>query len=57
MEDNLIEAEIGQIDQEGECPHVGYNGRWNKKADTCYCWWTGGTLEVSVEISQLDNLP
>ncbi|KAK7425751.1 geranylgeranyl transferase type-1 subunit beta [Neonectria magnoliae] len=40
VEQNFIEAKIG----EGELGHVGFNGRWNKKADTCYCWWVGGTL-------------
>lgn len=28
------------------CKHVGYNGRWNKKADTCYYWWVAGTLAM-----------
>lgn len=35
------EAELG-----AGCEHVGFNGRWNKRADTCYCWWVGGTLKV-----------
>jgi geranylgeranyl transferase type-1 subunit beta len=26
---------------------VGFNGRCNKVADTCYCWWVGGALSVS----------
>ncbi|KAH6675259.1 type-1 proteins geranylgeranyltransferase subunit beta [Plectosphaerella plurivora] len=25
---------------------VGFNGRCNKVADTCYCWWVGGTLSI-----------
>jgi geranylgeranyl transferase type-1 subunit beta len=25
---------------------IGFNGRWNKLADTCYCWWVGGALSV-----------
>ncbi|KZL80963.1 prenyltransferase and squalene oxidase [Colletotrichum incanum] len=25
---------------------VGFNGRCNKVADTCYCWWVGGTLQM-----------
>ncbi|PHH76437.1 hypothetical protein CDD80_1546 [Ophiocordyceps camponoti-rufipedis] len=41
--DNLIEARLGS---EEECCHVGCNGRWNKKADTCYCWWVAGTLDM-----------
>lgn len=44
--ENLIELELGKLSLETGCRHVGYNGRWNKKADTCYCWWTGGTLSV-----------
>jgi hypothetical protein len=34
----------------GKCCHVGFNGRWNKKADTCYCWWVGGALSVSSDL-------
>lgn len=25
---------------------VAYNGRCNKTADTCYCWWVGGALSI-----------
>lgn len=46
-QENYIEAKMGSLSLEEECPHVGFNGRWNKKADTCYCWWVGGTLAVS----------
>ena len=28
-------------------PIAGFNGRCNKPADTCYCWWNGATLKVS----------
>jgi len=44
-EDNFREAEVGELGLEDLC--VGYNGRCNKVADTCYCWWVGGALEVS----------
>jgi geranylgeranyl transferase type-1 subunit beta len=27
---------------------VGFNGRCNKVADSCYCWWVGGTLSVCI---------
>ncbi|KAJ3501008.1 hypothetical protein NM208_g17026 [Fusarium decemcellulare] len=40
VEENFIESKVGE-DNYG---HVGFNGRWNKKADTCYYWWVGGTL-------------
>lgn len=53
MEENFIESEIGET----ELGHVGFNGRWNKKADTCYCWWVGGTLEVCLKsITELMEL-
>lgn len=26
--------------------HVGFNGRCNKVADTCYFWWVGGCLSI-----------
>lgn len=27
---------------------VGFNGRCNKPADTCYCFWVGASLDVSL---------
>lgn len=45
-DENLIESRLGDLSLEGGGAHVGFNGRWNKKADTCYCWWVGGTLAV-----------
>lgn len=41
---NCVEQGLGGLG--GMCEHVGFNGRWNKRADTCYCWWVGGTLKV-----------
>ncbi|KAL2757221.1 hypothetical protein ACRALDRAFT_2099553 [Sodiomyces alcalophilus JCM 7366] len=36
---------------------VGFNGRCNKVADTCYCWWVGGTLSVRLGFwSPISNL-
>lgn len=46
-EDNFIEAKLGQLSLGDGCNHVGFNGRWNKKADTCYTWWVASTLVVS----------
>lgn len=43
VEENFLESKAGELD----LGHIGFNGRWNKKADTCYCWWVGGTLAVS----------
>jgi len=47
-EENMIQQNLESLSLTDDCPHVGYNGRWNKKADTCYCWWTGGALKVSI---------
>ena len=44
--ENYIESKLGALELSEGCGHVGYNGRWNKKADTCYCWWVAGTLAV-----------
>lgn len=45
-EDNFVAPEAGEPSSSARCCHVGYNGRWNKKADTCYCWWVAGALTV-----------
>ncbi|RSL39256.1 hypothetical protein CEP53_014201, partial [Fusarium sp. AF-6] len=42
VEENFLESKLGETNY----GHVGFNGRWNKKADTCYCWWVGGTLAM-----------
>lgn len=31
-----------------ELQWIGFNGRCNKVADTCYSWWVIGSLDVSV---------
>jgi geranylgeranyl transferase type-1 subunit beta len=45
--ENYIEAELGALHLGDGFRHVGFNGRWNKKADTCYYWWAAGALGVS----------
>ncbi len=45
-EENFIEAKMESLNLEEGCRYGGFNGRWNKKADTCYCWWVAGTLAV-----------
>ncbi|EGR51144.1 uncharacterized protein TRIREDRAFT_57010 [Trichoderma reesei QM6a] len=42
---NYLEAKLGDLSLEG-IPYTGFNGRWNKKADTCYTWWACGTLKM-----------
>ncbi|KAJ4113233.1 geranylgeranyl transferase type-1 subunit beta [Fusarium equiseti] len=53
VEENFIESKLGDTDY----GHVGFNGRWNKKADTCYCWWVGGTLSMLGNTSIINVLP
>ncbi|KOS20858.1 Geranylgeranyl transferase type-1 subunit beta [Escovopsis weberi] len=44
---NYVEAALGEMSLDEGCArphrHVGFNGRWNKKADTCYAWWLLGS--------------
>lgn len=47
--ENYIEKQLGDMTLEETVRYVGFNGRWNKKADTCYAWWTGGSLSVCFE--------
>ena len=42
-EENYVEAKLGNLRLDAP---VGFNGRWNKRADTCYTWWVAGTLGV-----------
>lgn len=44
--ENMIERQLQDLRIGQHETHVGFNGRWNKKADTCYCWWAGGALSV-----------
>lgn len=44
--ENFVETRLGDLSLGNGCTHVGWNGRWNKKADTCYCWWVAGTLSM-----------
>ncbi|CAH0050619.1 unnamed protein product [Clonostachys solani] len=45
-EENFIQDAVGSLTLEEGCRHVGFNGRWNKKADTCYAWWVAATLAM-----------
>lgn len=47
---------MGSLSLEEGCRHVGFNGRWNKKADTCYCWWVAGTLAASPHLHGPESL-
>ncbi|KAF4457035.1 protein farnesyltransferase/geranylgeranyltransferase type-1 subunit alpha [Fusarium austroafricanum] len=53
VEENFLESKTGEIDY----GHIGFNGRWNKKADTCYCWWVSGTLAMLGNSSILSVTP
>lgn len=44
----ILESKLGElsVSDDGRCEYVGFNGRVNKKADTCYSWWVSGALSV-----------
>ncbi|KEY69211.1 hypothetical protein S7711_01667 [Stachybotrys chartarum IBT 7711] len=56
---NFVETKLGSLtlEEEGRCAHVGFNGRWNKKADTCYCWWVAGTLTLLGQQDLVNKTP
>ncbi|KAG6004404.1 hypothetical protein E4U21_001124 [Claviceps maximensis] len=54
---NFIETKLGALSLENGCSHVGWNGRWNKKADTCYCWWVAGTLSMMDSFDAVNIAP
>ncbi|KAF9779952.1 hypothetical protein IL306_000938 [Fusarium sp. DS 682] len=53
VEENFLESKAGELD----LGHIGFNGRWNKKADTCYCWWVGGTLAMLGNSPLINTIP
>ncbi|KAK3376857.1 terpenoid cyclases/protein prenyltransferase alpha-alpha toroid [Lasiosphaeria ovina] len=40
----VLPAALGDLALDENTRHVGFNGRCNKIADTCYCWWVGAAL-------------
>lgn len=42
----VLPETLGELSLNDSTRCVGFNGRCNKVADTCYCWWVGGTLKV-----------
>ncbi|KAL7793057.1 terpenoid cyclases/protein prenyltransferase alpha-alpha toroid [Trichoderma ceciliae] len=55
--ENYLEAKLGDLKLDGKYPYTGYNGRWNKKADTCYTWWACSTLRLLDSDSLYDAVP
>ncbi|SPN96576.1 related to geranylgeranyltransferase beta subunit [Cephalotrichum gorgonifer] len=51
---NCLEVGLGKL---GLGEFVGFNGRWNKEADTCYCWWVGATLKILGHDNLISNGP
>jgi geranylgeranyl transferase type-1 subunit beta len=47
---------LDQLTLEDNLRFVGFGGRCNKPADTCYCWWVGGALSVEFLNPYLDIL-
>ena len=40
----LLPASLSDLTLDENREYVGFNGRCNKCADTCYYWWVGGAL-------------
>ncbi|TDZ36055.1 Geranylgeranyl transferase type-1 subunit beta [Colletotrichum spinosum] len=53
----LLPESLGQLSLDDNMRFVGFNGRCNKVADTCYCWWVGGTLQMLGHVDLLDAEP
>ncbi|KAF9870650.1 prenyltransferase and squalene oxidase [Colletotrichum karsti] len=53
----LLPETLGQLSIDDNMRFVGFNGRCNKVADTCYCWWVGGTLQMLGHVDLIDDLP
>ncbi|KUI57785.1 Geranylgeranyl transferase type-1 subunit beta [Cytospora mali] len=49
---NFLLANLSLAECTEAAKHVGFNGRCNKVADTCYTWWVLGSLSV---LGVLDN--
>lgn len=43
---NFQMAGLSLSEPQGDTSHVGFNGRCNKVADTCYTWWVLGSLSI-----------
>ncbi|KAF3762778.1 hypothetical protein M406DRAFT_46180 [Cryphonectria parasitica EP155] len=43
---NFLLADLSLADENTDPKYIGFNGRCNKIADTCYTWWTIGSLAV-----------
>ncbi|KAK1770237.1 terpenoid cyclases/protein prenyltransferase alpha-alpha toroid [Phialemonium atrogriseum] len=39
-------SSLADLSLDENLQHVGFNGRCNKVADTCYFWWVGGALSI-----------
>ncbi|KAK3690065.1 terpenoid cyclases/protein prenyltransferase alpha-alpha toroid [Podospora appendiculata] len=40
----LLPKTLSDLSLDENLHYAGFNGRCNKVADTCYCWWVGGAL-------------
>lgn len=50
-----LPSSLADLSLEENTKFVGFNGRCNKVADTCYCWWVAGTLSVRLGL-QVSNV-
>ena len=43
---NFAQPSLAALSLEDSITHIGFNGRCNKAADTCYCWYASGALSI-----------
>ncbi|KAF6844624.1 prenyltransferase and squalene oxidase [Colletotrichum musicola] len=53
----VLPESLDQLSIDENMRFVGFNGRCNKVADTCYCWWVGGTLQMLGHVDLIDAEP
>ncbi|KAK3384913.1 terpenoid cyclases/protein prenyltransferase alpha-alpha toroid [Podospora didyma] len=51
----LLPEELSDLTLDENIRHVGFNGRSNKVADTCYCWWVGAALANLGKVDMIDQ--
>lgn len=54
---NFQMAGLSLSESNEDSMHIGYNGRCNKVADTCYTWWVLGSLSILGVLDQSTSSP
>lgn len=52
--DEEIERKKAELESDGIPTWAGFNGRCNKRGDTCYSFWVGGSLDLLKKLHLID---